>query len=292
MQLAFSTNAYVRHSLREALERLRAIGYGAVEILADKPHAWPGDLDGARIGEIAEDVRRLGLRVSNINANCSFGYFREAPPEAIFEPSLISENEAWREDRIRLVGRAMELASAVGAPCISITSGKMLGAVGPEKAKRLWREGIGRVLEMADGFGVNVGVECEPGLFIEYCAELREWIDELGHPRLGANLDLGHSQVMGESLAEVMRLLRGRIWNMHIEDLPGRKHYHLPPGEGTMDWGAIHAAMQAIDYQGFATIELYPHAGDPDGVARRSLEFLRKAGWMTGNDGNESGLSR
>jgi sugar phosphate isomerase/epimerase len=279
MQLAFSTNAYVRHSLRDAMERLRAIGYRAVEILADKPHAFPGDLDAKRISEIAGDVQRLGLKVSNVNANCSFGYFREAPPEAVFEPSLISENRAWREDRLRLIGKTLELAKAVGASCISITSGKLLGGVGPEKAQQLWREGIGRVLEMADQFGVNVGIECEPGLFVEYCAELRHWIDELGHPRLGANLDLGHSHVMGEDLGTVLRLLRGRIWNLHIEDLPGRKHYHLPPGEGTMDWPAIMAALQAIDYQGFATIELYPHVADPDGVARRSLEFLRQAGW-------------
>ena len=33
---------------------------------------------------------------------------------------------------------------------------------------------------MPDAVGVNVGIECEPGLFLEYVAELREWIEE--HP--------------------------------------------------------------------------------------------------------------
>ncbi|RDJ93948.1 hypothetical protein B4Q13_18350 [Lacticaseibacillus rhamnosus] len=41
MRLAFSTNAYLRFSFREAVTRLARIGYTGVEIMADVPHAWP-----------------------------------------------------------------------------------------------------------------------------------------------------------------------------------------------------------------------------------------------------------
>ena len=44
MKLAFSTNAYLKHSFAEAARRLAAIGYGGVEIMADVPHAWPACL--------------------------------------------------------------------------------------------------------------------------------------------------------------------------------------------------------------------------------------------------------
>src|SRR5438477_369954 len=90
-----------------------------------------------------------------------------------------------------------------------------------------------RGIKQAGFPGVDIGIECEPGLFLEYVAELKEWIDRLGHPRFGANLDIGHSVVMGESVGEVVPMLRGRIWNLHVEDLPGRKHYHMIPGDGT-----------------------------------------------------------
>ena len=56
-----------------------------------------------------------GLAVSNVNANCSFGYWKDAPPEPYFEPSLISPNPQHRHDRIELIGRAMQFAKTVGS---------------------------------------------------------------------------------------------------------------------------------------------------------------------------------
>lgn len=276
MELAFSTNAYTRFTLTQALEGIRAAGFGAAEILADTPHAYPGTLNSALVCQIARDVERLGLRVSNINANCSFGYFRDPPSEAFFEPSLISPNPAWREDRIRMIGRCLDLAKAVGASNVSITSGRCLGDVSPERAESLLTDNLRRVLDMADRAGVDVGIECEPGLYLEYAAELREWIDRLNHPRLGANLDVGHSQVLGESIPDAIRLLRGRIWNLHVEDIPGRKHYHLIPGEGTLDWGALRDALRGVGYARTVTVELYTQTADPDGAARKSLMFLER----------------
>ena len=54
MKLAFSTNAYTRFSLTQALEGIRAAGFEGVEILADTPHAYPDSIDDG----LTEDVRR------------------------------------------------------------------------------------------------------------------------------------------------------------------------------------------------------------------------------------------
>jgi fructoselysine 3-epimerase len=283
VSLAFSTNAFTRFSLVPALERIRAAGFGAVEILADVPHAYPGLLNRALISDIASNVERLGLQVSNINANCSSGFFRDGPPEAFFEPSLISPRPEWRVERVRMIGRAMELARAVGSANLSITTGRLLGGIPPKVADELLREGLGRVLKMADQYGVNVGIECEPGLYLEYATELKEWIDRMGHPRLGANLDVGHSQVIGEDIPTTIRLLRGRIWNLHVEDIPGRKHYHLVPGDGTMDWGALATVLRETGYDRYATVEVYTQTEAPDEAARRSFAFLTRT---LGRDGN------
>ena len=276
MRLAFSTNAFTRFTLSEALSAIKSAGYEGVEILADPPHAYPDTLTDARIGEIARQVEKLGLAVSNINANCSFGYWKDAPPEPYFEPSLISPNPQHRADRTRLILRTLEFARAVGAGNISITSGRLLGGMPPEKAARQLDESIRPILDKADHLGVNVGIECEPGLFLEYAAELRQWIDRIGHPRLGANLDVGHSQVAGESIPEVVKLLGERIWNLHVEDIPGRKHYHLIPGEGTLDWQSLVTALRSIGYGRFMTVELYTQSADPHAAAEKSHAFLKK----------------
>jgi protein FrlC len=275
MNLAFSTNAFTRFSLLDSLRAIKSIGYSGVEILADVPHAYPDSLDASAISAIAREIEKLDLAVSNINSNTAFGYWRHAPPEAYFEPSLISPLAQHREDRTRLILKSLELAKAVGAGNIAITSGRMLGGMPPDKAASQFAESLRPILDRADQLAINVGIECEPGLFVEYAVELRDWIDRLDCPRLGSNLDVGHSQVLGESIPQTIRLLNDRIWNLHIEDIPGRKHYHLIPGQGSLDWSALKTALVSIDYRRFLTVELYTYPHDPHNAAEQSLSFLR-----------------
>jgi sugar phosphate isomerase/epimerase len=274
MKLAFSTNAYTKHSLTHALEGIRRAGFVGVEILADVPHAYPAQMDFDLTKSVQQSLERLGLQVSNINCNCSFGYWRDAPPEAYFEPSLISPNARHRADRTAMILRTLQFAKDVGARNISITSGRMLGGMPPLKAARQFEESIKPILDRADHLGVDLGIECEPGLFLEYVEELRAWIAKLGHPRLGANLDVGHSQVIGESIPHEVEALRGRVWNLHVEDIPGRKHYHMIPGEGTLDWNALKTSLEKIGYDRFLTVELYTHTENPQEAAEKSFAFL------------------
>jgi sugar phosphate isomerase/epimerase len=276
MKLAFSTNAFTRFSLLEALRAIKSAGYAGVEILADVPHAWPDSLDERHIAEIRHELEKLNLAVSNINANCSFGYWKDAPPEPYFEPSLISPNPQHRKDRTRLILKTLDFAKAVGAANISITSGRCLGGMPPIPAAKQFTESIKPVLDRADALNINVGIECEPGLFLEFVTELKEWIGRLNHPRFGANLDVGHSQVLGENIAECVRLLGKNIWNLHVEDIPGRKHYHMIPGQGTLDWTGLRDALKEINYTRFLTVELYTHTEKPHEAAEKSFAFLKR----------------
>ena len=275
MKLAFSTNAYTRHPLLTALEGIKRAGFAGVEILADVPHAYPPQIDDKLTRDVTAALDRLGLSVSNVNCNCSFGYWKDAPPEAYFEPGLISPNPKHRADRIAMILRTLQFAKDIGGRNVSITSGRMLGGMPPVKAAAQFAESIKPILDRAESLGIDLGIECEPGLFLEYVAELREWIDRLKSPRFGANLDIGHSQVIGESIPYEVGMLKGRIWNLHVEDIPGRKHYHMIPGEGTLDWDALKTSLQNIGYDRFLTVELYTHTENPQEAAERSYQFLR-----------------
>src|SRR3712207_4871922 len=103
MKLAFSTNAYTRHALPDALRGIRSAGFEGVEILADEPHAYPGKIDEPFTASVRKALDETGLAVSNINCNCTFGYWRHAPPEPYFEPSLISPIPQYRRDRTDLI---------------------------------------------------------------------------------------------------------------------------------------------------------------------------------------------
>src|SRR5205085_1835176 len=175
----------------EALRGIGAAGFAGAEILADVPHAYPDAIDEALIAQVRKTLDDTGLAVSNVNANCSFGYWRHAPPEPYFEPSLISPDAQHRADRTRLILKTLDFAKTIGARNISITSGRCLGGMPPDRAAKQFAESIKPILDRAETLGIDVGIECEPGLFIEYVSELTQWIDDLGSVRLGAHLDIG-----------------------------------------------------------------------------------------------------
>lgn len=278
IKLAFSTNAYSNFTVEQAADDIAAAGYAGIELLADKPHIWPLTFSHADAERLRARLDHLKLTISNVNANCTFGYFRDAPPEPFFEPSLVSPNEKMRADRLVFIEMALQIAGWLGARNISITSGRLL--IPPDDAWRVLVENLKIVCERAERFGgIKIGIETEPALFIETSAELAEVIARVGSPLLGANLDLGHVHVTGETAATAANLLKGRIWNVHIEDLPGRKHYHLVPGRGSYDFVAAREALESVGYDRFATVELYTCSADPQSAARAALPALRKAGF-------------
>src|SRR5688500_4100021 len=136
MKLAFSTNAFTRFPLGDAIRAIADAGYAGVEILADVPHAYPAQIDLALTSAVAEALARSGLQVSNVNCNCSFGYWKDAPPEPYFEPSLISPNKQHRADRARMITKTLDFARDVGARNLSSTSGRCLGGMPPDLAAK------------------------------------------------------------------------------------------------------------------------------------------------------------
>ena len=59
MKLAFSTNAYTRFSLVEALRGIKRAGFSGVEILADVPHAYPEQIDASLTASVARAPGRV-----------------------------------------------------------------------------------------------------------------------------------------------------------------------------------------------------------------------------------------
>jgi sugar phosphate isomerase/epimerase len=48
------------------------------------------------------------------------------------------------------------------------------------------------------------------------------------------------------------------------------------PGEGTLDWPSLKAALTNIGYDRFLTVELYTHTENPQEAAEKSYRFLSR----------------
>ena len=276
VRLSFSTNAYVRHSVEHAVERIAALGYAGVELLADAPHLFAPSVTDARLAGLKELIDRTGIRVANVNANTAMGYYEREFWEPLFEPSLAAPDPVQRRRRMDYTRRCIDMAVALGSPCVSVTAGRAVPGTAPERSREFLLESLRELAEHAAGCNVRIGIEYEPGLLIECCAELLPLLNDLGAANVGANLDLGHSRVLGEVPEEVTAALGEKIFHVHIEDIRGRKHYHLIPGMGDMDFPRLFRALDAASFDGFATVELYTWPHDPDGAAAAAMDGLRR----------------
>jgi sugar phosphate isomerase/epimerase len=276
-RLAFSTNAYTRHDLSHAVRQIGDHGYDGVELLADTPHVFLPEFEDDDRVALDEALEETGLDVSNVNANTATGYYDDAPPSSFFDPTIATADEEDRAWRIQYTKDACDLAAAVDAPAVCVATGRPLPGTLPEEAYDLLLDSLDEILDHAESVGVDVGIEFEPELLVESTGEVLDLIDDVGRDSLGVNLDVGHAAVYGEDPAESVRRCAGHITGVHLEDIVGGrrgKHYHRIPGEGDLDFEAVFAALDDIDYDGFATLELYTYPDEPDRAAAEAFEAL------------------
>lgn len=274
MRLSFSTNAYVRTTVCDAVERIARAGYAGVELLADRPHLYADGVESGDLDRLGTVIRSLGIGVANINANTAVGYYGATFWEPVFEPSLAHPDPALRRWRADYTRKCIDFAVALGCGNVSITSGRAIPGLAPEASLGLLADSLHELLDYAGPRGVRLGIEYEPGLLVENCRELGDLLERVGSPWLGANLDLGHSHVAGEDPKTVLSLLGERVFHVHIEDIRGRKHYHLVPGEGDLDFGRLFGLLQRAGYRGYVTVELYTCPERPDEAALKALRHL------------------
>lgn len=279
MQLAFSSNAFRSHSIEETIGILAEIGYDGIELMADRPHAWPPDTTPERLRSIREALERHRLAVSNVNAfmMCSYRDPRTGREGTFHWPSWIDADTQTREARLQHTLGSLEIAAAVGARTVSTEPGGPLEGRSRDEGYRLFAESLNVAARRARELGVTLLVEPEPGLLIERSGEYEEFVNHhVTFEGSGLNCDLGHFYCVGEDPAAVLRKFGTRARHIHLEDISAdRVHFHLPPGEGVMDFNSIFRALSDIGYAGWVTVELYPFQENAPEVARRAHDTVR-----------------
>ena len=271
MKLAFSTNAFKRISLEEAIAVIARTGYGGVEIMADVPHAWPPHMPDERVAGLVKTIADYRLCVSNINAFTLFAL------GDTYHPSWIEKDPHRRKMRIDHTLACIRLAAKLGARTMSLEPGGPLSDMNRPEALAIYEDGLRQVLPAARQAGVMLLVEPEPGLLIQTSRQCVDFLQRIAHPNLKMNCDVGHFFCVDEDPAAVLRAQRQWIAHVHLEDIaPNRVHQHLIPGHGAIDFSALFTALDEIDYDGWVTVELYPYETTAEQAAREAFDYLHR----------------
>jgi sugar phosphate isomerase/epimerase len=276
MKFAFSSNAFLRSDLLEAIRVISAVGYDGIEIMADVPHAYPAHLTDEDVQQILDALAESKLEISNINA------FMHHADGDTYHPSWIEKEPELRQKRIEYTLNCLDLAAKLGARNISTEPGGPLEGMSREQGLAYFREGLSAVEQKARDTGVRILIEPEPGLLIENSEEFLELFQELDPDVFGLNFDVGHFFCVGENPSELVHSLKSIAHHFHLEDIADtREHHHLMLGDGAIDLPDVLGTIRDIGFSGFVTVELYTYEHAAADAARQAFEYLQT--WRDGD---------
>jgi sugar phosphate isomerase/epimerase len=273
-KLAFSSNAFKKNTLGEAIDSIGSIGYRGVELMADLHHAWPLTFDAHRRRETARQLADLGLVVSNVNAFTCFVH------GDTYHPTWIEADPKQVQLRVDHTNRSLEMAAEFGVKTLSIQpGGPTIGReLSRQAAEEMFAASLSRCVETAKKSNVILAIEPEPGLLIQTAQEYLDFKNRFfkNEPMVRMNCDIGHLFCVGDDPATVIRTMPEHVAHVHLEDIgKNHVHQHLTPGRGVIDFGSIFAALDAIAYKDWVTVELYPYETTAAGVAEAAFKHLK-----------------
>ncbi|MDF2193267.1 sugar phosphate isomerase/epimerase [Paraflavitalea sp. CAU 1676] len=94
--------------------------------------------------------------------------------------------------------------------------------------------------------------------------------------KMGICMDIGHAIRAGADPAEVVKLYKSRLYDLHIKDvsLAAKDGKAIEVGRGVIDFPALVKALQKIRYQGVCSLEFEKDMSDPlAGIAESAGYF-------------------
>ena len=272
MLLGYNTNGLAFHRWQDGLELLAEVGYQSVAITVDQHCLNPFATSfTSELREMRDTLERLRLH-SVIETGARF----LLDSRQKHEPTLISLTADARSRRVDFLCRCIDIAQELNSDAVSFWSGVWRGDNEP-LAWQWLLEGCRQVTDYAEQHSTQLAFEPEPGMLVETLEQYGRLAEQVGSPRFGLTIDIGHVQcVEAGSIADHLRRWAQPLCNVHIEDMRRGVHEHLRFGEGEIDFPPVMAALREIGYTGCVNVELSRHSHMAPEVLRESFEFLSR----------------
>lgn len=133
---------------------------------------------------------------------------------------------------------------------------------------------LGKMASEAEDRGVRIAIENVWNRFLLSPVEMRDLIDQVNSPWVGAYFDIGNAMAFGYPQDWIATLGR-RIVRVHAKDYdltrPGPAGFDCPLQAGSVAWPAVMAALREAGYEGPL---VYEGRGEPAEVAARMRRIV------------------
>ncbi len=169
-----------------------------------------------------------------------------------------------REASITLTLKAMEVAYAVEAEVVVVHPGFRFPLLPRGVAIENTVEGLGRILSVAEEYGLVLGVEnLPPGVLpgadhFSGVKDFKELLTQISSKNLRFTLDISHASLnlLSNPLNFIDEMYRWLV-HVHVSDNLGLRDDHLPLGVGRVDYKTPLETLKKKGYSGTVTLEVF-----------------------------------
>jgi sugar phosphate isomerase/epimerase len=166
-------------------------------------------------------------------------------------------SEEGRQSTAQVLNVATRNAQALGVPTIvHHPNGQRLDGDADRERLKIETDLLGSLAAPGLRFALENGAMLPT---MEYLLALA---GALGPDRAGVCVDTGHAALGDLGPGRAIRMAGARLITTHLQDNRGQHDDHMAPGDGTIDWDDVAAALGEIRYPGCVLLELTDQPSD------------------------------
>ena len=240
------------------------------------------DTPEAEAKELAAFAKEKGIGLRSLATGAGWGKW------------LCADDPAERAEAIAFVKKYLQLAAWLGAETVLVVPGATRVAWDASHAEvsylNAWKNATASIRELvpvAEDLGVNLALENVWNRFLISPMEWKLFLDQFGSKRVGIYFDAANC-CLNCRPQDFPEILGGYIKAVHLKnfeesDCAGGLHgFGDDLFKGVVDFKALFAALEKINYAGPCTVEMIPFSRLPDmtmpdaALAEKMVEQIKK----------------
>lgn len=268
MKLSICNEMFEGWSLAKTFRYVKQLGYDGIEIA---PFTIAGSVE-----KVSKEKRNEMRKEANENKLEVVGthWVLVTTDKNL---NLFNKTGETNKEAINYLKEVVKFTAEIGGEIVVFGSPKQRSVPSREIFNQAWNSAVLAFKEIGDfakDEGVTVCIEPlsrEQTNFINNVREANRFIEEVNHENIKLILDVrsmcDEKRPFNDVIAEGKRNLK----HFHSNDCNG-----YIPGSGSADYKQIVQGLLEVGYSGYLSVEVFDFKPDPETIATKSLENLRK----------------
>ena len=268
MQFALCNEMFEKQPMAQIASTAARLGYHGIEVAPFTLATSVLEITAAKRKEARQAITDHGLEVVGL-------HWLFAGPQGLHMTT--PDQATWQRTRDYLAA-LLALCSDLGGKILVLGSPKQRSVPENQTKQGAWKRAVdllASVVEQAGKLGLTICLEPLAPVetnFINSVEEGMKLVREVNHPSLKIHLDVKAMCSEGRPVPEIIRSVKVQdVGHFHVNDpnLYG-------PGMGEVDYAPIAEAVRDLGYDKWLSVEPFKYDPDPETVARKSIEYLRR----------------